>query len=323
MHRSLTNFPRRERARALTNRNGCYAYAPKSICKERSVNVSSQGWRTLYSVIKRQARALPRPRRRFAYSDALICAMFFWAVWHDRPQCWACRRDSYSGLFRPRKRPSVSEFNRRIRSPRLASLLEGVFRAFAPQPAAGGWCWLDARPLPVGPCSKDHAARAGRVYGGFARGYRVHALVAENDAVFAWKLTGLNAAEPDVALELLAHVAPGSTVLSDGVNDSARLYAAAERRQATLLARPRRNAGQGHCPQSAARLRSIARWNAAPREYTIRRAQVDRVFGWQSSFGGGPSPLPAWVRTPERVHRWVAAKPTIYHVRRHEKRCSA
>jgi hypothetical protein len=285
--------------------------------------VSSPGWRRLYAVIKQQARGLPRPVRRFTYSDALIGVLFFWAVWHDRPQCWACQRDSYNGRFRPRKLPSLSEFNRRIRSERFARLLERVFRAFAPEPQAGGMCLLDARPLPAGACSKERAARAGRVYGGFARGYRVHALVDESAAVFAWKLTAMNVAEPEVALELLSHVAPGSTVLSDGVNDSARLYEAAQQHQATLLARPRKSAGQGHCRQSPARLRSIALWNAAPRQYAIRRAQVDRIFGWPSSFGGGLSPLPAWVRTPARVYRWVAAKLTIYHVRRHEKRSCA
>ncbi|HMQ14834.1 MAG TPA: hypothetical protein PKC49_02565 [Phycisphaerae bacterium] len=82
-------------------------------------------------------------------------------------------------------------------------MLEAVFRALAPVPADGCACVLDARPLVVGPCSKDRDARAGRVYGGFARGYRVHALVDEDGVVFAWKLTAMNEAEPDAALELL------------------------------------------------------------------------------------------------------------------------
>jgi len=62
---------------------------------------------------------------------------------------------------------------------------------------------------------------------------------------------------------------------------------------------------------------------AASREYTLRRAQVDRVFGWPSRFGGGLSPLPVWVWTPARVHRWVAAKLILYPVRRREKRSCA
>jgi hypothetical protein len=270
----------------------------------------------LYHEIKRQARRLPRPRRAFDYSDALICAMFFWTVWHDRPQCWGCWRDSYGRLFRPRKLPSVSEFNRRIRSERFATLLDAVCRAWAPMPQAGDQCVLDARPLVVGPCTKDRAARAGRVYGGFARGYRLHALVDENGLVFAWKLTSLNVGEPVAALHLLPQAPAGITVRSDGVNDAAKLYEAAESRRITFMARPRKNAGKGHVRQSAARLRGIERWQAAPAENVRRRGTVERAFAWQSSFGGGLAPLPAWVRTPPRVTRWVAAKLTIYHVRR-------
>ena len=284
--------------------------------------MSSHGWRELYRIIKRQARRLPRPRRRFRFSDTLVCAMFFWSVWHDRPQCWACQRTSYSGLFRPRRLPSVSEFNRRIRSPRFATLLTNVYRALLPA-VPTRTCILDARPLPVGACSKDAAARAGRVYRGFARGYRVHALVDTNGMVIAWKLTAMNAAEPDVAMELLPQTPAGSMVLTDGVNDSARLYEVAEQHGITLLARPRKNAGQGHRPQSPARLRGIARWQADPDGYARRRAHVERVFGWQSSFGGGLSPLPAWVRTPARVQRWVTTKLTIHHLRRLGRRCSA
>jgi hypothetical protein len=39
--------------------------------------MSSQGWRELYRIIKQEARRLPRPERRFVYSDALIAGMFF------------------------------------------------------------------------------------------------------------------------------------------------------------------------------------------------------------------------------------------------------
>ena len=281
--------------------------------------MSSQGWKVLYSIIKSQARRLPRPRRRFEYSDALIAALFFWAVWHDRPLCWATQRASYNGRFRPRRVPSNSEFNRRVRSERFAQLLQRIFDALTPPRAAGTRWVLDARPLPVGACSKDRAARAGRVYRGFARGYRVHALVDGDGYVVAFRLTAMNAAEPDVALDLLSAAAPGDTVLSDGVNDSARLYEAAEARGVRFRARPRRNAAQGHRPQSAARLRGIADWATHVTAYTRERGAIERAFGWQSSFGGGLAPLPAWVRTPARVLRWVAAKLTIYHVRRSEK----
>lgn len=285
--------------------------------------MSSQGWAALYQIIKRQARRLPRPKRRFTYPDALIAAMFFWAVWHDRPQCWAADRRHYSSLFRPRRLPSNSEFNRRVRSKRFTDLLERIFTAWAPPPSPGSTCILDARPLPVGACSKDRAARLGRVYRGFARGYRLHALLNENEQVFAFRLTPMNVAEPDVAMELLPEVPPGSTVLSDGVNDSVRLYEVAEAHDVQFLARPRKNAGRGHRPQHPTRLRAIATWRSRAAEYDRQRGQIERAFGWQSSFGGGLSPLPAWVRTPPRVTRWVLAKLTLYHVRRTKKATAA
>lgn len=284
--------------------------------------MSSHEWPELYRIIKQEARRLPAPKRRFEYSDALIAAMFFWSVWHDRPLCWAAQRSSYNGLFRPRRLPSNSEFNRRVRSARFAQLLMRIFSAMTAGQPSEAVLVLDARPLPVGACSKDKAAKAGRVYRGFARGYRVHALADANGYVIAFRLTSMNAAEPDVALELLQEAAPGDTVLTDGVNDSARLYEAAEAQGISFRARPRKHAARGHRPQSPARLRGIAAWHARACEYERRRGAIERVFGWQSSFGGGLAPLPAWVRTPARTYRWVAAKLTIYNARRRQK-CNA
>ena len=31
-------------------------------------------------------------RRKPAYANWLIVAMYVWSVWHDRPLSWACRR---------------------------------------------------------------------------------------------------------------------------------------------------------------------------------------------------------------------------------------
>jgi len=280
--------------------------------------MSSQGWTRLYQVIKREARRLPKPRRRFEYSDALIMAMFFWTVWHDRPQRWACQRDSYGGLFRPRRLPSVSEFNKRIRSERSTQLLAAVFAAFSSEKLDGVYL-LDSRPLTVGACSKDRAARPGRVYAGFARGYRLHALVAENGLVLAWKLTAMNEAESTTARTLLPQAPAGSRVLADANYDRAPLYDCAIEHGVNLLARPKKNAGKGHRPQNPARLAAIANWQLDPNHYARRRDQVERAFAWQSSFGGGLAPLPAWVRTPPRVYRWVQVKLTISHVRIRER----
>ncbi len=285
--------------------------------------MSSQGWRLLYRIIKREARRLPKPRRRFDYSDALIAAMFFWAVWHDRPQCWACRRDSYGSLFRPRRLPSISEFNKRIRSERSTRLLESVFTHLSSNEVPDEVCLLDSRPLPVGACSKDQAARAGRVYGGFARGYRLHALVAENGVVLAWRLAAMNVSESTIARALLPQAPTKSCVLADANYDRTPLYECAAEHDVRLLARPKKNAGQGHHRQSPVRLAAIAIWRLDADHYARRRDQVERAFAWQSNFGGGLAPLPAWVRTPPRVYRWVQAKLIINHLRIRERQAVA
>jgi len=278
--------------------------------------MSSREWRVLYRVIQRVASMMPRPKRRLSYNDGLIAALFFWAVAHDRPLCWACQRENTRAHFRPRRLPSVSQFCRRVASQRFQLLLQRIYAELA-QSHSTGLSFLDGRPLPVGACSKDTDAKAGRVYGGFARGYRLHACVARTGQVIAWRLTGLNGAEARVAHELIDQVQPRGLVLADGNYDSAALYERVARHRGQLVVQARRNAGKGHLRQSAARLRGLAIWRQKPDVVRRLRAMVDRYFGQQSSFGGGLAPLPAWVRTLPRVQRWVTAKLTIYHVRLH------
>jgi hypothetical protein len=45
------------------------------------------------------------------------------------------------------------------------------------------------------------------------------------------------------------------------------------------------------------------------------RSDIERRLGNLCCFGGGLAPLPAWVRTPHRVARWVAAKLIINGLR--------
>ena len=64
-------------------------------------------WCTVLSAIKRAARQVNPSVRCPLFGDWLIVAMYFWSCWHDRPQCWACKREHYGRLFRPRKLPSI------------------------------------------------------------------------------------------------------------------------------------------------------------------------------------------------------------------------
>ncbi len=46
------------------------------------------------------------------------------------------------------------------------------------------------------------------------------------------------------------------------------------------------------------------------------RAAVERQFGQWTSWGGGWTGLPPWVRTHRRVYRWVQAKLVLTKLKR-------
>lgn len=254
--------------------------------------MDSHGWRILYSTIRRVANTIPRAGRRCRYSDVLIVSMLFWAVAHDRPMSWACDHRHYHGPFRPRLLPSVSQFSRRLRSPRTTQILQGVFQSLAETDRITSLCLLDARPLPVGACSKDHEARPGRVYGGFARGYKLHALMSADYRVMSWSVTPLNVAESTVARALVLTVPRLSWVLADGNYDAGRLYDAIAEKGGQLMTPFAENAGQSHRPQSVHRLEAIADYRSWGKYLYPQRIRVEQGLAHMATFGGGLGPCP-------------------------------
>ncbi len=280
-------------------------------------------WRTVDSVVRSVNRSVPQEGRLKRFSDVLIVGMYLWSVWHDRPLCWACDRHHYGSLFRPRRLPSVSQFCKRIKSARCEQILTKVYERLARTDEQTYRCFLDARPLPVGPCSKDVEAKPGRVYGGFSRGYKVHELVLDDGRTAAWSVMPLNVSERVVALALIDAVRPHGVLLADANYDSGPLYEQVARYGGRLLAIPRRGAGKGHHKQSEERLTSLFVWRRVGSVMRRKRVHVERVLGNQSSYGGGLGPLPPWVRTLERARRWVGAKLILHHARLAVKRAVA
>jgi hypothetical protein len=277
--------------------------------------MDSHGWRLIYHTIVEVSRSMGRLSPRFQYRDVLIVAMFLWSVANDRPLCWACDSRNYYRWFRPRRLPSVSQFSRRLQSSRVATILTEVFCRLAESDRATPICYLDGRPLVVGPCSKDRQARAGRVYGGFARGYKLHVLVSEDRRVLCWSVTALNVDERPVARILLAHVRPRGLVLADGHYDAPYLYEQAADGGGQLLTPLPANAGKGHHHQSPGRLLAIEAWRGVAGYLYGDRIGVEQCLAHQCTFGGGLGPLPTWVRSRLRVERWVGAKLIFYHAR--------
>jgi hypothetical protein len=285
--------------------------------------MDSHVWAKVYSTVRSVNRSIPREGRRKTYSDVLIAGMYLWSAWHDRPMRWACERSSYTSLFRPRALPSVSQFCKRVKSARVQLLLQRTFDRLAETDRQTATCFVDARPLPVGPCSKDQDARPGHVYGGFARGYKLHAIVTANGRTLSWAVTSLPVSEAKAAQAMVAEAKPRGLLVADASYDRAPLYEAVAEHGGRLLAVPLKGAGQGHRKQSEERLSSLFLWRRIGPVMRRKRVRIECSFGNQSMYGGGLGPLPAWVRTLERVRRWVGAKLIIHHARLAVKRAAA
>ena len=293
-------------------------------------------WTLVFDAVKRAAREVGwnGGRRRPVYPNWLIVAMYLWCVWHDRPLCWACDRGHYNGLFRPRRAlPSVSQFTRRIKGDDCRRILQRVHDAFAQRGSVTDEGYVDGKPLPVSPVSKDRDAKRGKVCGGYAKGYKLHAFVNEHRRVVVWAVTGLNADEKTVALDvLLPHLppmAPGAVVLKDSNYDSAPLHeAAAELHPHVSLVGPLKGQGRvgpgGHHPvtlrqMGPERRELVAAWRDCPglvRHALRARDTIDRCFGVLCCTAGGLGTAPPpWVQTLPRVRRWVGAKIVLYNAR--------
>lgn len=288
-------------------------------------------WNTVLWTLKRVARKLPRIPR-LVYPDWLIVAMYLWAVAHDRCQSSACDQSHYGALFRPRKLPSVSQFNRRISGERCRQLLQLVHQQLAGSLTATALSYLDGKPLVVGGASKDPDARRGHVMGGSAKGYKLHAWVSEDRRIPLWSLTPLNVHESHVAVELLQHGPPlsqRSLILADGNYDDHHLHRAVAAAGGRLIARPRGLAAHPATlrQMGQARREHVRCWrDRAPlmRMLLAQRCHAELAFAHLCGGIGGLRPLPPWVRKLPRVCRWVGAKIILYHARWHlRRRCQA
>ncbi len=182
-------------------------------------------WGIITKVIVSVNRAIPRTGRRPSFNDVLILRMYVWTVWHDRPLYWACDRLHYNKLFRPRRLPSVSQFCRRVRTPRVALMLQELGRRLAWKDGPDKVMFLDGKALPVSESTSDPEAKTGRGNGRFSRGYKLHALGAQDGRITAFSVRSLNEHELPVTHQaLIQHVSPGAIVLADGNYDSDRLY---------------------------------------------------------------------------------------------------
>lgn len=281
-------------------------------------------FRRLYHLAGEVASKAPPPRGG-THSDFTILLTLLWAAGNDKPVSWACRPGNWPlwAWRTSRHLPSPSTMSRRPHA-RAFQLLLVRFDAHLRRELPGSALkFLDGKPLLVGGFSKDKQARRGKVPGGWARGYKLHAIVNACGAVEAFCVTALNAGEATVARDVLlwsgaCDLRGGAVVLADANYDSAALYAAVAGAGGRLLA-PRRKPGTGlghHGQQHPDRLAAIAQLegSAGGRELYRLRDGVEQAFGLLGNVPGGlATGLPNHVRGLRRVRLWVMLKITLYH----------
>ena len=268
--------------------------------------------RELWPRIYHDLRAVARLTRQKGvhFQPWVIAAVLLWAALHDRPVSWGCDARNWAATrLRPDEFPSAATVSRRSGRTAFAVFLNRVADRLKGDGPPAWELTVDGKPLPVGRCSKDPDAKAGR----HGKGYKLHALWGDRPLPEAWAVTAAREYEGAVAEQLLTQVRGKGVVLADGNYEASRLYDAAAASGYLLLAPPDpQDTGTGHRYQSPYRLRALS-WFADGLGWSLlaERGSIERQFGNAGSFAGGLGPLPNWVRRLGRVERWVWCKLVI------------
>jgi hypothetical protein len=279
--------------------------------------------REQFRALKVELRRLGRRRQsgRFTYTDATIVEVYYWGVMHDRSTLWACQQENWVPGLRRGPLPSQPEMSRRLGTgsvQRLCKRVEGLLRRGRFPSLA---YVVDGKAMPIAGHSRDRQAGYGRGAGGKCKGYKLHLILDLCGVVWDWRVAPMNTDERKMARRLLRAVPGEGYLLADANYDSNELFAAAAERGIQMVVPRRRGPHRNlaHRVHHPTRLRSKDLLengvNPFGTELHLLRRQIERYFGTLTSFGGGLTCLPAWVRGHERVRRWVQAKLVINQLR--------
>jgi len=263
----------------------------------------------LLSALDELDDARHRPRK-CQYTDRDILVVLLWAVLHDRPIDWACKRKNWPTHDRTRPLPSGATMSRRLRTESVVDLLLRWLLAVN-LVCDDGPLILDAKALAVAWHSADLDAGIGRGVGQLSKGYKLHAIVDRDGNLRAFVVFPLNISEQAAAEHLIDQLPQedGRVLLADANYDSNRLYDCAAEKGIQLLAERRYKLakGLGHCRHSPHRLEALRQMEADAGLLGERRL-IEGCFGTLGNIVGGLSGLPNWVRSLGRVERWVITK---------------
>jgi len=280
-------------------------------------------WKQVYKLVTKMAKG--KSLKRATYTDGDIIITYMWAVIHDRPVYWACKKRNWPIYYRKRKLPNASTMTRRLRTKQLQNLLRITEQHLINKFPRSVCRWIDGKPLPIGGCSKDKQSAFGYGASCIAKGYKLYAIADKNQGFVHWTVRPMNQNEARIAADLIPNLDYGGYLVGDSAYDSNNLYGIASHRSIQLIAAHRKKGkALGHRRHSPNRIRSRELLSRPfGQSLLIGRTSIERMFGNLVSFPGGLKPLPHWVRTLFRVEMWVRAKMILYHLWRlqnHERK---
>ena len=270
-------------------------------------------WKKVYQLVTNVAKG--KTLKRATYSHADIVLTYLWAVLHDRPIYWACKKTNWPIYYRRKPLPNPSTMTRRLRTTAIQTLLQEIEHVLVNMFPRSVCRWIDGKPLPIGGCSKDRQSAFGYGASCIAKGYKLYAVADKNQGFVCWTVRPMNQNEPKVASDLIPQLDRGGYLVGDTAYDSNNLYEIASKRSIQLVADRRPGKALGHRRHSPNRIRSRELLSRPfGQSLLIGRTSIERMFGNLVSFPGGLKPLPHWVRTLFRVEMWVRAKMILFHL---------
>jgi hypothetical protein len=286
--------------------------------------MESELYRKVYQLVIKIANG--RKIKRATFFDAEIVMIYLWAVLHDRPIYWACKKKNCPLYYRRKPLPAPSTMTRRLRKQGVLNLLKEVEQTLIEMLPASLCRWVDAKPLPVSRISKDKQAGWGYACGAMAKGYKLYTIADPSQGFIKWSVRPMQHAEATVAQDLLKALDEEGYLVGDGAYDKNHLYEFAGNKSIQLLTpqRIKEARGFGHRKDNKYRVRAMRMKDTHfGQSLMASRDQIERMYGQLTNFGCGLSPLPNWVRTLFRVEMWVRAKLIFYQIWRTEMALSA
>jgi hypothetical protein len=269
-------------------------------------------WKKVYRMVNDIGKNRTIKRARF--SNAEIVLTYLWAVFNERPTCWACQKSHWPIWYRRRCLPDPSTMCRRLKTTGVKELMREVEFALVKSIPRSFCRWIDAKGLQISNSSGDKECGYGYAGGGMGKGYKFYAIADPRQGFVQWNIKSMQYKEDAVAMELIKELEPEGYLVGDGAYDVNVLHDQTAAKAIKLIAPQRVKGGLGHRKHSPHRIEMLSRiGNPFISSMLSQRVGIEHLFGLWTNISCGLKPLPSWVRGLERVKNWVRAKLIIFN----------